>query len=140
MPDSIPATPINNPLLNLFLQTYKEFEKLDKDIILSEFVKISCVYPRYNDIVSKPFNIKQCDLYYPFFMLVAHYIVVGGYAVGVGINKPSGLVASSSIDSVSVSYQATPYNNNYDFFFGQTPYGMEYLAYIASITSTKIIN
>ena len=129
----------NNALIDLFFKTYKEFETIDREIILTQCIKVSCLYPKYYDLYQKPLN-NDCNLYYSYFMLVAHYLVVNGYASSIGINKSSGLVSSSSIDGVSVSYQTSPYNNNYDYFFSQTPYGMEYLAYLSSITSCKLIN
>lgn len=130
---------ILKPIVAKFITTYKEFKPLttnEDDISNIETMmdKIKCLYPNFNDIDL------TCDKVYPFFMLVAHYLVINGYAVSIGLNKNNGLVASSSIDSVSISYQTAPYNNNFDYFFGQTPYGMEYLAYLASISSVKLIN
>lgn len=132
------------PLVAFFVKAYPEFKPLTEtqdgiDSIENTMEKILCL-SSYSDFRELKNDINNCSLRYPFFMLVAHYLVINGYGVAIGINKPNGLISSSSIDSVSVSYQTAPYNNNFDFFFGQTPYGMEYLAYIASITSVKLIN
>lgn len=130
--------PIDNPLYNLFLQTYQEFKGVDFQTIAKMFVKISCIYPSYKDLIKqdKP---DPCNAY-PFFMLVAHYLCVEGKAELAGYNKSAGVVSSSSIDSVSVSYVTPPYKDNFQYFFSQTPYGQEYLAYISTNNVMMYIN
>ena len=130
-------------LLQHFLQTYKEFNPLlenNKDDILRMFEKIACLYPSYKKLLTQDDIYLSCGLYYPFFMLVAHYLIVNGFGVLVGINKPSGIVTSSSIDSVSVSYQTAPFKDNFQYFFSQTPYGLEYLAYLNTQSGIMLIN
>lgn len=141
--DSIPAIPLTpatpkSPLLDFFLSIYPEFKALpDKAQIISMFKKISLLYPSYKP--AEPLDTERAELY-PFAMLVAHYLVIGGYAESIGLNKSSGLVASSSIDSVSVSYQQAPTKDSFQYFFNQTPYGQEYLAYLNTQAGLRLIN
>lgn len=127
-----------SPLLDFFLSIYPEFKALqDKQVILNMFKKISLLYPSYKP--TEPLDTERAEIY-PFTMLVAHYLVIGGYALEIGLNKPSGLVASSSIDGVSVSYQAQITKDQFQYFFSQTPYGQEYLAYLNTQAGLRLIN
>ena len=129
---------ITNPILDSFLSIYPEFSALtNKQNILNMFKKISLLYPSYAP--KNPFDTERAEIY-PFFMLVSHYLVIGGYALEIGLNKPSGLVASSSIDGVSVSYQAQITKDQFQYFFSQTPYGQEYLAYLNTQAGLRLIN
>ena len=69
-----PPTPIDNPLYDLFLQTYAEFKSVAFQDVVNMFVKISCIYPKYKDLVQKN-DPNLCDTY-PFFILVAHYMCI----------------------------------------------------------------
>ena len=130
--------PLPNPLLDFFLSIYPEFSALtNKQSILNMFKKISLLYPSYAP--KYPMDYERAEIY-PFFMLVAHYLVIGGYALEIGLSKPSGLVASSSIDGVSVSYQAQITKDQFQYFFSQTPYGQEYLAYLNTQAGLRLIN
>ena len=135
---TIPPTPIENPLYDLFLQTYAEFKSVAFQDVVNMFVKISCIYPKYKDLVQKN-DPNLCDTY-PFFMLVAHYLCIEGKAEVAGFNRSGGVVSSSSIDSVSVSYVAPPLKDNFQYFFSKTPYGQEYLAYINSNNVMLYVN
>ena len=126
-----------NPILDSFLSIYPEFKALENKHFLNMFKKISLLYPSYAP--KNPFDTERAEIY-PFFMLVAHYLVIGGYALEIGLNKPSGLVASSSIDGVSVSYQAQITKDQFQYFFSQTPYGQEYLAYLNTQAGLRLIN
>ena len=127
-----------NPILDSFLIIYPEFSSLkNKRNVLNMFKKISLLYPSYAP--KNPFDTERSEIY-PFFMLVSHYLVIGGYALETGLNKPSGLVASSSIDGVSVSYQAQITKDQFQYFFSQTPYGQEYLAYLNTQAGLRLIN
>lgn len=127
-----------SPLLDFFLSIYPEFKALqDKQVILNMFKKISLLYPSYKP--TERLDTERAEIY-PFTMLVAHYLVIGGYALEIGLNKPSGLVASSSIDGVSVSYQAQITKDQFQYFFSQTPYGQEYLAYLNTQAGLRLIN
>lgn len=137
---SEPALPLEPaypaPILQ-FVEHYKEFAGADRDLLVRIMVKVQCLYPQYKNAFNKG---ADCDLKYPLFMLMAHYLTIGGYAEGIGLGKQSGLVASSSIDSVSVSYQQAPVGNNFQYFFSQTPYGQEYLAYINTRSGLMLVN
>lgn len=133
-----PQEPTPNPLLDFFLSIYPEFNALtNKQVIINMFKKISLLYPSYKP--TEPLDTERAEIY-PFAMLVAHYLVIGGYAIEIGLGKPSGLVASSSIDGVSVSYQAQITKDQFQYFFSQTPYGQEYLAYLNTQAGLRLIN
>ena len=132
------TTTQTNPLYNLFIETYKEFKGIQSIELINMFQKIGCIYPKYKDLV-KTSDPNLCDTY-PFFMLTAHYLCIEGKAEVVGINRSNGVVSSSSIDGVSVSYATPPYKDNFHYFFSQTPYGQEYLAYINSNNVMLYVN
>ena len=132
------TTTQTNPLYNLFIETYKEFKGIESSEVTNMFQKIGCIYPKYKDLV-KTSDLNLCDSY-PFFMLTAHYLCIEGKAEVVGINRSNGVVSSSSIDGVSVSYATMPYKDNFQYFFSQTPYGQEYLAYINSNNIMLYVN
>lgn len=129
-------------LMDEFLAVYPEFMPLAENpdtaiFIEREFDKIGCLYPAFDarQIVG------ECERKHVFFMLVAHYLVMGGFTIKIGISPSSGIVASSSVDGVSVSYQGTPYGQNaFTHFFGQTRYGMEFLAYMQSRAGIRHYN
>ena len=131
-------TPINNPLYELFISTYKEFADVEFAEVIKMFAKIACIYSKYKNLTQTN-TPALCDTY-PFFMLVAHYLSIEGKAEVSGSFKGNGVVASSSIDGVSVSYAAPVYKDNFQYFFTQTPYGQEYLAYLASNNSMMYVN
>ena len=132
------TTTQNNPLYNLFIETYKEFKGIESSEVINMFQKIGCIYPKYKDL-AKENNPDLCNAY-PFFMLTAHYLCIEGKAEVVGINRSNGVVSSSSIDGVSISYATMPYKDNFQYFFSQTPYGQEYLAYINSNNIMLYVN
>ena len=87
-------------LLEDFLAVYPEFapiyttqEQIDRFELLAE--KIKCIYPRFK-------NAEKCSDKFPYFMLVAHYIVMNGEAKSIGILPSSGIKSSSSVGDVSV--------------------------------------
>ena len=122
----------------LFLQTYPEFKAVPYGIVCDMFLKINCIYPKYKDLEQTSEAIPP--EVYPFFMLVAHYLCIEGKAEIAGFNRSSGVVSSSSIDGVSVSYVAPPLKDNFQYFFSKTPYGQEYLAYINSNNVMLYVN
>ena len=114
----------------LFLQTYPEFKAVPYEIVCDMFLKITSIYPKYKDLEQTSEAIPS--EVYPFFMLVAHYLCIEGKAEVAGFNRSAGVVSSSSIDGVSVSYVVPPLKDNFQYFFSKTPYGQEYLAYIST--------
>ena len=118
-------------IVKAFINVYIEFEPMIKDAktlsyIESTMQKVASIYPQY-DVFTKS-NKKK--MFYPFCMLVAHYLVITNKASSIGLNRSVGIVSSSSIDGVSVSYQTQQTRDNFQYFFNQTPYGQEYLAYL----------
>lgn len=130
-----------NTYLNEFLKVYPEFKPLfikDNENVANfetTFLKVICLYQEFN-------NPCKCDKF-PLFALVAHYFVMGGFASSIGILSQKGLVSSSSVGDVSVSYQASPYStkgNDFTYFLSLTPYGMEYLAYLQRKAGVVYVN
>lgn len=137
-----PVPTIENKLVKFFTQVYPEFTPIalkSEQTIINMFHKIACLYPKYREL-AKDSPDTQCELYYSFFMLIGHYLVINGFAQELGLNKSTGLISSSSIDGVSVSFQTAPYKDNYQYFFNQTPYGQEYLAYLSTQSGLRYIN
>lgn len=142
--DGIPMTSILPPLLSFFLDFYPEFKPLsDKEepkykTFLNTFEKVKCLFVEYKHINDT--NIKECD-FMPFFLLVAHYITMGGAGVDVvSMSKPNGLIASASVGDVSTSYQTMPYKDSFDYFLSQTTYGQQYLAFLSRKSGIKYVN
>lgn len=101
----------------------------------SLFKRVTCLYPEFRDA-------KKCQKV-PLYALVAHYFVYQGFASSIGILSQKGLVASSSVGDVSVSYQASPYaakGNDFNYFLSLTPYGMEYLAWLQRQAGLLYVN
>lgn len=101
----------------------------------SVFKRVTCLYPEFMDV-------KKCQKV-PLYALVAHYFVYQGFASSIGILSQKGLVASSSVGDVSVSYQASPYaakGNDFSYFLSLTPYGMEYLAWLQRQAGLLYVN
>lgn len=128
-------------IIEALLTIYPEFkpvletqEQIDSFIAIIDQVR--CLYPEFMDL-------KKCQNKYPFLMLIAHYAVMAGLTKSIGIYAQNGLVASSSIDGVSVSYQSSPYSTKGDeltYYLSLTPYGLQYLAWLARQAGLKIVN
>ena len=128
-------------IVSALLVIYPEFKAIletqeQVDNFLAIIDQVRCLYPEFNDL-------KKCKNKYPFLMLIAHYAVMAGLAKSIGIYAQNGLVASSSIDGVSVSYQSSPYSTKGDeltYYLSLTPYGLQYLAWLARQAGLKIVN
>ena len=133
-------------LLQDFLVIYGEFTPIFKDEsmvnrVLALIEQLKCLYPEFSDL-------DKCDAHevmssdkHPFYMLLAHYLVMRGFTQDLGILSQNGLVASSSIDGVSVSYQTSPYSSDeLTYFLSLTPYGIMYLAWLRRQAGLRIIN
>ncbi len=130
-------------ILDKFLTIYPEFKPVcesdeQKARFDSVVAKVQCIYTEFKDL-------DKCSDLYPFLALTAHYFVVGGNAESIGIvsTQGTGLIASSSIGDVSVSYQASPYStkgDDFTYFLASTRYGQEYLAWLARQTGLNYVN
>ena len=129
---------LTEPLAS-FVKFYPEFAEIFKDenVIdnaLALVEQIKCLYPEFLDL-------DTCSNKQPFFMLLAHYLVMRGFTQEIGIFSQNGQVSSSSIDGVSVSYQSSPYSSDeLTYFLSLTPYGMAYLAWLRRQAGLRIIN
>ncbi|TLD85795.1 DUF4054 domain-containing protein [Helicobacter sp. MIT 05-5294] len=86
--------------------------------------KVKCIYQEFAQPKS------DCEAY-PLLVLTAHYGVINGLGNSVGITRSDGVVASSSVGDVSVSFQTQPYGSNeFTYFLGLTKYGLEFLAWL----------
>lgn len=132
-------------ILARFVGIYPEFKPLldldspdsaQNDSFFAVCEKISCLYSEFSDL-------SKCCQSYPFLMLVAHYFVMGGFSASIGITgSGAGLVASSSVGDVSVSYQSNPTatkGDEFTYFLSQTRYGQEYLAWLKRRVGFKIV-
>ena len=115
-----------------FVEIFKDESVVDNTLALVEQIK--CLYPEFLDL-------DKCYDKQPFFMLLAHYLVMRGFTQDIGIFSQNGQVSSSSIDGVSVSYQNSPYSSDeLTYFLSLTPYGMAYLAWLRRQAGLRIIN
>lgn len=142
--DVIPMTTILPPLLAFFLDLFPEFKPLaakeepNYKTFLNTFEKVKCLYLEYKNVNDT--NIKECE-YLPFFLLVAHYITIGGAGLDVvSMSKPGGLVASASVGDVSTSYQQNPYKDSFEYFLSQTTYGQQYLSFLSRKSGVRYVN
>ncbi|WP_416861557.1 DUF4054 domain-containing protein [Helicobacter ganmani] len=107
------------PELAPTMQSQEDIEKWE-----AVLKKVKCIYQEF----SQPKT--ECEAY-PLLVLVAHYGVINGLGNAVGITRADGVVASSSVGDVSVSFQTQPYGNNeFTYFLGLTKYGLEFLAWL----------
>lgn len=120
-----------------FLTTYPEFTPIFEDnselfgIVAN---KIICLFKEYR-------NLKRCERFFTLYMLIAHYIVMGGYAKSVGILPQNGLISNSSVGDVTVGFEASPYNKQgFSAWLALTPYGREYLAWRAMQSGVLYVN
>ena len=126
-------------LLQDFLVIYGEFTPIFKDEsvinrVLALIEELKCLYPEFSDL-------ERCRDRHPFYMLLAHHLVMRGFTQEIGIFSQNGLVSSSSIDGVSVSYQSSPYSSDeLTYFLSLTPYGILYLAWLRRQAGLRIIN
>ncbi|MBX1020859.1 DUF4054 domain-containing protein [Campylobacter jejuni] len=128
-------------ILKDFLNSFPEFKPLfknedDVNFLLSVVDKVRCLYPEFMDL-------DKCCNKIPFLLLVAHYLVMSGFSQSIGITASNGLVASSSVGDVSVSFQTSPYSSKGDeftYFMSLTPYGMQYLAWLSRQAGLRIVN
>lgn len=119
--------------LDAFLARYPEFQGLDLDVFTGMQEKVLCLFPAYSDD-------KSCVNGVLLGLLIAHFIVIEGKGSSFGLNRPTGIVNSSSVGGVSVSMQAPPVTNTADYFFSSTPYGLEYLAYLSQYGGVLYVN
>lgn len=107
------------PELAPTMQSQEDIEKWE-----AVLKKVKCIYQEF----AQPKT--ECESY-PLLVLVAHYGVINGLGDSVGITRADGVVASSSVGDVSVSFQTQPYGNNeFTYFLGLTKYGLEFLAWL----------
>lgn len=107
------------PELAPTVQSQEDIEKWE-----AVLKKVKCIYQEF----AQPKT--ECEAY-PLLVLVAHYGVINGLGNAVGITRADGVVASSSVGDVSVSFQTQPYGSNeFTYFLGLTKYGLEFLAWL----------
>lgn len=119
--------------LDAFLSTYPEFQGLDSGVFDEVQDKVLCLFPAYKE-EKHCVNVKLQGL------LIAHFIVIEGKGTSLGLNRPTGIVTSSSVGGASVSMQSPPITNTADYFFSSTPYGLEYLAYLSQYGGVLYVN
>lgn len=130
---------IKPELLTQFLGVYPEFnplfvtqEQIDRFEIIND--KLQCIYPEFNQLF-------LCKNKYPYFMILAHYLVMSGEAKSINILPSSGIKSSSAVGNVSVGFQATPYDkDNFSYWLALSPYGREYLAWLQRQVGMVYVN
>lgn len=129
-------------ILNKFLKIYPEFKPVletdeQKATFYAQVEKVACLYPEFKDL-------SKCCQSSPFLSLTAHYFVAGGFSAEIGITSAQqGVLASSSVGDISVSYQSSPYatkGDEFTYFLATTRYGQEYLAWLARQSGLRYVN
>ena len=135
-------------LVDKFMLIYPEFAPLlntgnaekdaqNKAFIKVIFEKIRCLYPEFNEL-------EKCKQSLPYLMLVAHYLTMSGRASDLGITGANGVMANSSVGDVSVGYQPAPYSgadtDEFRYWLSLSPYGKEYLAWLARQSGLLYVN
>lgn len=126
--------------LNAFISNFREFEKIlntQEEINKFESLinRLKCLYPEFS-------NLERCNIM-PFFLLIAHYAVFEGLAKDIGLIASDGVISSSSVGDVSVSFQTSPYSqkgDDFTYFLSLTPYGMQYLAWLSRRSGLSLVN
>jgi hypothetical protein len=126
-------------MLNEFLGVYPEFtplfqalEQVSRFEIINN--KLQCVYPEFA-------NLLICANKYPYYMVLAHYLVMIGESKSIGILASSGIKSGSSVGGVSVSFQSTPYgSDNFSYWLALSAYGREYLAWLQRQSGLRFVN
>lgn len=130
---------IKPELLEQFLEVYPEFNPLfveQKQIDRFEIInnKLECLYPEFYDLA-------RCQNKYPYFMILAHYLVMTGETKDIGILASSGIKSGSSVGNVSISFESTPYGSDgFSYWLALSPYGREYLAWLQRQSGIRYVN
>ncbi|ELV5447895.1 DUF4054 domain-containing protein [Campylobacter jejuni] len=130
-------------ILKDFLDNFPEFKPLfDNESSVNYFLtiinQVKCDFNEYKDLDIN----KKCELRH-FLLLVAHYLVLSGFSKSINILPADGVIASSSVGDVSVSYQTSPYStkgNDFTYWLSTTPYGRMYLAWLQRQAGLRIVN
>lgn len=131
---------INYPsIADLFFETYPEFDGyVSSDRVEAVARKAFILYPVLHNGCCENYRLASC-------MVVGHLLIRGGLVIGseessgLGSNV-NGVVQSANVDSVSVGFQAKPIHNLAEDYFASTPYGLEFLAWLATISGVDYIN
>lgn len=135
-------------MLEALLKVYPEFKELaqtEEQIAQWEvyFHKAQCLIPNFKK-VNNDNVFQKCAYSLPLFMVVAHLFVMDGLAQTIGINSSSGSVAGSSVGDVSISFNSAPYlstkSPNFNYWWGLTKYGQEYLAWLDTQSGLRYVN
>lgn len=120
--------------LDFFRVNYKEFTNVSDDDVTRLYTEIMCIFPEVYGAD------KECTQNIVAGYVVAHYIAISGNNKAKIIGGGGNMLSSASIGGISVSTNAPPVHDMYEYFFGSTPYGLKFLAYIASVGGVRYIN
>ena len=120
--------------LEYFRNTYKEFSNVSDENIINIYNEVMCIYPEVYGIT------KECSKNIIAGYVVAHYIAINTPDGSDIIAGNGNMLSSASVGGISISTQAPPVSDMYEYFFGSTPYGLKFLAYIASVGGLMYVN
>lgn len=123
--------------LEEFLIIYPEFQKFTEDpkaeqIFEIQVKEVLCLFPVLREV-------SECSKF-PTYSLLAHYMIINNRFTSLGFNAPDGIVTSSSVGSVSVSFESKIFSNQFEYFLSQTPYGLKFLSWWNSKTGVRYVN
>ncbi|WP_291952730.1 DUF4054 domain-containing protein [Campylobacter sp.] len=130
-------------LLQDFLNNFQEFKPLFSteesiNFFLTIVEQVKCDFLEYKNLdLEKKYELRH------FLLLIAHYLVLSGFSKSINILPSDGLIASSAVGDVNISYQASPYSskgNEFTYWMSLTPYGKMYLAWLSRQAGLTIVN
>lgn len=123
-----------NGFLEYFRSAYNEFKNVSDDDVKKLYNEVMCIFPEVYGIA------KDCTKNIVAGYVVAHYIAINNTDGSQTIAGSGNMLSSASVGGISISTQSPPVHDMYEYFFGSTPYGLKFLAYIASIGGLNYVN
>lgn len=123
-----------NEFVTYFLNKYPQFDVVKEKI--ADYYNIALSRFKILKAVGS-YNIEATCL------IVAHFLTV--YEIPEDISagaygSSSGIINSASIGDVSISMQSKPINDMFEDFMASTIYGRDFLAWLASVGGSTLIN
>ena len=134
LPPSVPDEPIVPD--DIFYQIYPEFiGKVALEQVQAVRARVYILFPVLHNGKTQEQQIAAC-------MVIAHFIarsamIAGNGQIGAGAG---GVASSASVGGVSVGIMAMPIKDMTEYFFASTPYGQEFLMWLATIGGCCYVN
>ncbi len=124
------------PIADLFYAVYPEFaDKVDPDVVNATGRRVYILYAVLRNGATEELKIAAC-------MATAHYLARSSTVMSEGEigGGDRGVVTNASVGNVSVGMQQKPVKDMFEDFFASTPYGQEFLAWLATVGGISYVN